>query len=508
MDTPKQSSTVPAGLAGPILARVGIVCLLLAACAKQAPKVRDVVLITLDTVRADALGCYGAPGDPTPHLDRLASSGVRFEWAYSTSALTPVSHASILTGLAGDRHGLQIMAGSGGFRLGEDIPTLATQLGKAGLACGAVHSAFPVAAHFGFERGFSVFESFDPTRAGTNPGDVMQLQRRSDETTRKCLEFLASHPEPSFLWVHYWDPHDALLLPPPEALPEDLPRNKQGRLVPSPQLYAAEMRYLDRQVGRLLAGLEGMQRLDQALIVVVADHGEGLGDHGWWHHRTLYQEQMRVPLIVRAPGAKSRTVQAAVSTLDLAPTVLDWLNLAPGGRLDGVSLRPWMEGGRGQTRAVFAEQHNGYDHNAGEIREQRPQDDHLYAVIDDGFKLLYRPHMPQASELFDLRADPLEKNNLFPAQRQQFVRLARILAGRGAWLTAPPEAQPAGSSAASASVSAALAALGYTGGAGDAAQASWRWVYTCPEHDQERWPKPTPCARCNGAPLLTSEPSR
>ena len=329
------------------------------------------------------------------------------------------------------------------------------------------------------------------------------MQRRSDETTRRALEFLASHPQRSFLWVHYWDPHDPLLLPPPEDLPADLPRNKQGRLVPSPQLYAAEVRYLDQQIGRLLAALEGMQRLDRALIVVVADHGEGLGDHGWWHHRTLYQEQMRVPLIVRVPGTLGRTIQASVSTIDLAPTVLDFLDLAPGARLDGVSLRPWIVGQREKARAVFAEQHNGYDYNAGEIRQQRPQDDHLYVVIDDGWKLLYRPHMPKASELFDLRADPREKSNLYPARREQFVRLAHILADRRAWLTAAPDSDGGGTSA---KVSAALAALGYTGASPDTSPATWKWSYTCPEHDQETWPQPVNCARCGAAPLLTSKP--
>ncbi len=482
-------------------------CALLACARTTVVAPRDVILITLDTTRADALGCYGAPGDPTPQLDRLAREGARFEAAQSTSALTPVAHAAILTGVARARHGLHVMAGPGGCRLAEDVPTLAEALRAAGRTTIAVHSAFPVAAHFGFARGFDVFDSFDPARAAQGRS-VIELQRRSDDTTRRVIEKLVQHPEPSFLWVHYWDPHDPVLAPPKAELPADLPRNKHGALLPSAQLYRAEVRYLDQQIGKLLAALENMGRYEDALIVVVADHGEGLGDHGWWHHRTLYQEQMRVPLIVRPPrgarrGKAPRAVPAAVSSMDITPTVLDYLDWKPAQRLDGQSLRGWIEGEAQQARAQFAEQLNAFDENAKDIRVARPQDDHLYAVVEDGWKLLYRPHAPEKSELFDLARDPRETKNLIGAEGEQFVRLARRLAERGAWQVDPPldrafEQDPA--------AKAALAALGYAGVDGATETRAQKWAWTCPEHRQETWPARAACPMCGGAPLLVGAP--
>src|SRR5262245_36100705 len=181
-------------------------------------------------------------------------------------------------------------------------------------------------------------------------------------------------------------------------------------------------------------------RWDEIFVVFVADHGEGLGDHGWWHHRLLYQEQMHVPLLVRDPRVQGpRVVEDLVRTVDIAPTVLERVGVAPQAPLDGASLLPWLAAAPPSAppaRTAFADQQNGHDHNANMV-ESRPLDDYVYAVVDGGWKLLYRPARPAASELFDLSADPRELRNLFAQRPDQVLRLQRLLAARGGWVDRP-----------------------------------------------------------------------
>ncbi len=221
----------------------------------------NVVVLTLDTTRADFLGCYGRPGDPTPNLDALALEGSRFDRAIATASVTPVSHASILTGLDNHEHGVRVLAGLCGYKLKPDVPTLATILQAQGFATAAVHSAFPVSAYYGFDHGFDVFESFEgalgKSQAGTMSWPLTKLQRRSDDTTRIVIDELAQLDQPFFLWVHYWDPHDDVLVPPADQVPANVPRAADGRPLASSELYGAVVRYVDSQLGRLLVVLKG-----------------------------------------------------------------------------------------------------------------------------------------------------------------------------------------------------------------------------------------------------------
>jgi arylsulfatase A-like enzyme len=482
--------------------RAAALLVLLAACAPgPEPPRTPVVLITLDTTRADALSCYGAPEGSSPRLDGLAAEGTRFDLAMATSSVTPVSHASILTGLDNQRHGVRVISAEGGFRLRPGVATLATLLRERGYSTAAVHSAFPVSAHYGFDRGFDVFESFEAdfrVEQGGHFWDVRTFQRRSDETTDLALEWLAGTSAPYFLWVHYWDPHDGARLPPEEDLPADLPRGEGGWIPPSRELYAAEVRYMDRQIGRLLDGLRARGDWERALVVVVGDHGEGLDDHGWWGHRLLYQEQARVPLIVRAPGAEQGpSVDALVRTTDILPTVLDFLGVIPPEGVDGRSLRDLMAGRDDAPRAAFADQLNGYDLNSS-IAAHRPYDEFVYAVVEDGWKLLWRPAHPERSELFDLAADPGEASDLYAERPDQAVRLKRLLAEKAPWVTAPFPPENHGSDLDAAQR--ALQLLGYTGGEGGGEGPQWAW--TCPEHEDERSSQPRPCPRCGAPPLL------
>ena len=195
----------------------------------------DILLLTLDTTRADALGCYVDPDDPraegsasaTPHLDALAQRGVLFENCSASSAITPVSHASILTGREPYQHGLRIFAGHAGFRLHSSVPTLATRLRQAGYRTVAVHSAFPVSGAYGLGEGYELLEDFDwgfvedraAGRKVGRPGE--DFQRRSDATVDLALERLPEQG-PLFLWVHLFDPHDPQLLPPVGFMDVDL----------------------------------------------------------------------------------------------------------------------------------------------------------------------------------------------------------------------------------------------------------------------------------------------
>ena len=463
----------------------------------------NVLLVTLDTTRADALGCYGAPGNPTPNLDGLAAEGTRFDLAIATAAVTPVSHASILTGLENAAHGLRVLSGAGGHRLDERVPTLATVLRARGYATGAVHSAFPVSSYYGFQNGFDVFESVEGGLEDDGPHktwDMMKYQRRSDETTGIALDFLERTRRPFFLWVHYWDPHDAARLPPRERLPKVLTRPGQdGAQVPSRELYEAEVSYVDSQLGRILELLRRRGELDRTIVVAVADHGEGLGDHGWDHHRILYQEEIRVPMIVRAPDVRSAAgVPDLVRTVDLFPTVLDLLGIAAPEPVSGASLRGLMSGRSGKPRVAFADQVNGYD-RVSRIAAEHPLLDFLYCAMDKDWKLVYRPSRPERSELYELARDPGERANLFAERTEEARRLERELARQAPWVTAPyaKDDSPPGDRSLG-----ALGALGYAGDAGLPAAASIAWAWTCPDHPGERTASRAPCRVCGGPPIL------
>lgn len=467
---------------------------------------RNVLLITLDTTRADHLSCYGRPGRATPNLDALAAEGSRFDLAISTASVTPVSHASILTGLDNHEHGLRVIFAEGGYRLSERVETLATVLAARGFHTATVHSGFPVSRFFGLTRGYGVVddllaemheESDEPVLPRTGSvskdfvWDVPEHQRRSDETTDLALERLAASP--FFMWVHYWDPHDVARLPP--GLGPDHPGAKVPLGVQA--FYAEEVQYMDGEIGRLLAGLRARGLYDDTLVVVVADHGQGLLDHGWGGHRLLYQEHIRVPLIVRVPGVEQEdVVPELVRTVDIFPTVLDYLGLEPPRPVSGRSLRALIEGRPDEPRVALADQINGYDWNAGMVR-RRPLDDFVYAIVEQEWKLLYRPRHFAKSELFHLPDDPREEHDLFAARPEVAQRLLTALAEAAPWVTSPFERLSNGELDAEAARR-ALDDLGYTGE--EPVDAEWAW--TCPVHRDARRDVAGPCPTCGLPPLL------
>jgi arylsulfatase A-like enzyme len=400
----------------------------------------SLLLITIDTLRADHLGCYGYERETSPRLDELARGSVLFENAIAQSAVTPVSHASILTGLNPYRHGLRSLHGGRNFALPDDRATLAEILLENGYATGGFVSAFPASRHFGLHQGFQHWdEAFgSEERAGTitDAGfvETRLAQRRAGETTERALDWLESQGRgPFFAWVHYFDVHDtelptpglyATLFPPASDSDED-------ELI---SLYDGELAYVDTQVGRLLQFLDAQGLGEETVVAVLADHGQGLGDHGWWGHSVLFQEQVRVPFVLSVPFEPWRgRVDALVRTIDLVPTLVDALGAEcpePGCDFDGVSLRSILEGGPDEARIAYSESIN--DLAAYENSPNR--DDSLYALNDGRYKLIafYRGTTPGPSMLFDLKRDPAELRNLAEDRAGEGARLRSLLDERDA----------------------------------------------------------------------------
>lgn len=327
----------------------------------------DIVLITLDTLRADALGHEGGPA-ATPTLDALAEEGLRFEQAYSTAPTTLPAHTSMLTGLMPAGHGLH----ENGRRLRPDVVVLAEELRGRKYATVAFISGYPLARRFGLERGF---DHYDDDFGGG-------VERRAGETTDRVLEFLAAdHRRPSFLWVHYYDAHDPYEPPEPFA-------SRWGE-----RPYYGEIEYLDRELGRLLEAVRS--ELNDAVLIVAGDHGEGLGDHGEERHgNLLYQEVMRVPLLIVDDNAEAATIDTPVSIRRVFHTIL---GLA-GGEASGSLLAAPEE-------AVLAEAMKPYLQYGWQ-----PQ----VMAVEGTLKAI---RSGNDTEIYDLAGDPGERRDLANEQR-------------------------------------------------------------------------------------------
>jgi arylsulfatase A-like enzyme len=346
----------------------------------------NLLLVTLDTTRADRLGCYGHDGATTPAIDRLAAEGVRAVDAVTVAPVTLPAHASILTGLYPPEHGVR---DNGEFRLEPQAVTLAEVLGGAGYDTAAFVSAFVLDARYGLNQGFERYDdAVEPVSATAGPARHFN-ERPADETTTAGLGWLAERDpgRPFFAWVHYFDPHHPYEAPPGPSAGED------G--------YDAEIGFVDRELGRLLDGLESRGLAQRTLTVIVADHGEGLGEHGEVSHTLLiYGSTMRVPLILHAPGvlAPGQVVDdTVVSVVDVAPTVAGLLDVAWGAEVDGIDL---TGGAPDAERMVYMETlapwlGHGWSPLHG-IRRHRD-------------KMILAP----SPEYYSLASDPGQSNNLW-----------------------------------------------------------------------------------------------
>ncbi len=309
------------------LLRLGLVLLLgvTSGCGSDDPA-RHLILITLDTTRADRLGCYGRPDAGTPHLDTLADRGVVFERAYAQVPSTLPSHASILTGSYPPRHGARE---NGLYRLTSTSRTLAEVLSERGFQTGAVVAARPLDARFGLDQGFGSYEG---------PGE-REFEWPGPQVTRRALRWATtkSESERVFLWAHYFDPHKVYA--PPPAFAKQHPDDD----------YQGEIAATDAFVGELLDGLERQGLLQDAIVAIIADHGESLGQHGESTHSIfLYDATLHVPWILAGPGVpEGARVPELVRSVDLVPTVLELLGVKDpaSDQRDGVSLVSRLQGG-------------------------------------------------------------------------------------------------------------------------------------------------------------------
>jgi len=295
------------------------------------PWPRNLVLITIDTLRADHLGCYGNQTIQTPAIDTLASQGILFRQAFSPVPLTLPAHASILTGLYPPVHGLQ---DNGYFILDDRYNTLAEILKEQGYTTAAVVASFVLNSRFGLAQGFDFYE--DNIAPDPNRSDPFRYERKGDEVLRLAKDWLKQKGGTKFfLWLHFYDPHD----------PYEPPEPYRSSYAQEP--YGGEIAYTDSCIGQLLAILDELKLRDNTLLVITSDHGEGLGEHGEKTHGVfIYDTTLHVPLIISHPrlDLRSTSLDFLVRTIDILPTTLGLLGLAEPGRSygQGVNLLPWI----------------------------------------------------------------------------------------------------------------------------------------------------------------------
>ncbi len=418
----------------PLLPRLAPL-LLLNACARTplpAAARPNLLLVTIDTLRADRLGCYGHQAAATPTLDVLAARGVRFATAIAHVPLTGPSHASILTGLDPPGHGVR---DNGGFVLPEQVKTAAEDFKAAGYRTAAFVSGFPLDRRFGFGRGFDVYDDHLPR--GNDKRRAPYLERLADATTDAALRWLATPDSGSFfLWMHYYDPH-APYEPPGEL----------ARRFPGSAAYDGEIAFVDSQLARLLRALQDVKALERTLVLVTADHGESLGDHGEGTHGLfVYDATLKVPWIMAGPSVKAGQVPTTVARgIDVLPTLLDYAAIPVRPGIEGRSLREAADGkpmsdAPAYAESVYSEREFGW----------AP----LHAWRTASMKLIDAPR----PELYDLQADAGETSNRHaehPATAAELRRkLEATLSRKG----------PAAAADVDLETAERLAALGYLGG--------------------------------------------
>jgi len=358
----------------------------------------SLLLITLDTTRADALGCYGGPDWITPNLDRLAREGVRFEQARTVTPITLPSHATILTGLYPFEHGIR---DNGTFQLPDKIETITERLKRAGYTTHAITGAFVLHSSFGLDQGFDKY--IDVPRIKLSLGGS-EDQRTAGEVVDEALRALkeAGADQPVFLWVHFFDPHFPYE-PPPVYMQQALKglssatKNSRQRC-----LYHGEVAYMDNEIGRLIEGLQDAQPDRGWLIAAVADHGEGLGDHDEDTHAfLLYDTTVRVPMILHHNSLpEGKVVSEPVSVSDLAPTLMRLLGI-PFEKAAGTDLTPYFSAtdqGPEASLLYFETARPYYNYNWSP----------LFGIVENGYKLIDGPD-PQ---LYDPFADAAEREDL------------------------------------------------------------------------------------------------
>jgi len=436
-----------------------------AASPGEAP--RSAVLVTVDTLRADVLGAYGGRLGASPNLDRLAEGGVLFEQAHAASSNTLPSHSTLLTGKHPFRHGVRSnIAG----QLGAEQITVAERLAEAGFTTAAEVASVVLASHTGIGQGFASFrDTRSPDVALPEPDPSLSAEmklslstRNAEDITSRGIEFLEAHAgQAFFLWLHYYDPHW------PYTPPEPFKSRFQRRLASvglaaepgadkppdREHFYAAEVAYVDAELGRLVSALQRLGLAERTLLAVTSDHGEALGEHGEnTHGYFVYQSTMWVPLILWGPSGlpEGRRVARPVRPVDLAPTLLAWLGAPALDDADGESLWPLIEAPDvGPERLVYGES----------VELKRVFGAPVLRFVREGdWKYVHKPR----PALYDLSSDATERRNL---AAEEPARATRLLARLEALVAEADAAVSSGAPELDAATAAQLEALGYAVGA-------------------------------------------
>ncbi len=407
----------------------------------------NVLLVTFDTVRADALSCYGEKRIQTPTVDSLAANGVRFERALAPTPITLPSHATLFTGLDPLSHGVR---NNGTFKLASEHVTLPETLAAQGYDTAAVVAAFVLDKRYGVDQGFASYDD-EVHVDGQAPSEGHFRERNATQVTDRALEWLDHHQanrgaDPFFLWTHYFDAHAPYQAPAEHVIPGlNTDPNAPFDYAVLRGRYLSEVAYADAELGRLLEGL-GPERRANTLIVFTADHGEGLGEHGeFTHSRLIYDSTMRVPLIISSPKLFRGSLVVSdrvVGLVDVAPTLLSLLGIAAPKAVDGKALfADTLE----PERTIYGESLvTLFNHGWAPLHSlSRVADKHIRA--------------PRA-EYYDIVRDPGELENLFGARGDRSAPLVAALDARlkGASAAVPREPEL------DSEIAKGLAALGYS----------------------------------------------
>ena len=360
-------------------------------------RIQRVILISIDTCRADYLGCYGYPENTTPNIDELAKEGILFENVVSPVPYTLPAHSSIFTGTIPPYHGVH---DNKKYRLDEANVTLAEMLQKRGYKTCGIVSTIVLESELGIAQGFDDYYDYRKTVAPGTP--LPTVEKKAEHTTQKALDWLEENKDDSFfMFLHYYDPHTPY--EPPEPFAAKFADN----------LYAGEIAYVDHYIGKVISKLKELGLYDSSLLVIVGDHGEGLWEHDESQHGFfIYQTTLSVPLIFKLPGqTESRRVSDLVSLVDITPTVCSLVGVSVPKEVSGRDLSPYLRGEPvdGEKRYIYAES----------LGPTLVTANSLLGIIEGEWKYIQttRP------ELYNLKADPGETTNLVDAEPQR----ARIL---------------------------------------------------------------------------------
>jgi len=401
------------------------------------PRTFNVLLISIDTLRADHVGSYGYAAAQTPAIDALAARGLRFTHAATVAPLTLPAHSSLMTGTFPAFHGVR---DNGGFYLGDEPQTLAGVLQRAGFRTGGFISAFVLDHRWGISRGFDhYFDNFDLAKYRIDIG-LDAVQRPGSEVVSKTIEWIdQDSTRPFFAWAHLYEPHAPYEAP--DAIRARFPETMVGA-------YDAEIATADIQVGRLIDHLAAKGRLDRTIVVLLGDHGESLGEHGEEQHGFfVYNADVRIPLIIAGGGLAPRVIADQVRIVDVMPTLLQMLGIDVPKAVQGQSLLPLARGERLDLVALsetwYPRHHYGWSE--------------LTSVSDGRYHFIAAPKR----ELYDTQTDPGETRNLAetnPARADAQARALQDFVARTKGTThvsAPRPVDP--------DVEARLQALGYVG---------------------------------------------